>query len=110
MASSMPRRFSEFLSPPRVPPLWYKRRRGARMRGAGRVALSAPPFGEVSCLWHDGEGSRWLTAQLREAAFSVRYRPGKAGRFSAAASVGPERSPLGTRTPVSQLFSCAARL
>ena len=53
-----------------------------------------------------GAGSQ---PSFREAAFSVRYRPGKAGRFSAAASVGPERSPLGTRTPVSLAFSHALR-
>ena len=57
--------------------------------------VSPPPLGEVSCLWHDGEGN----LPTPRTCVSDSHRRGVQPPVSPAGSVSPERSPLGTRTP-----------
>ena len=71
--------------------------------GGGGLALARAERASSSLI------ARSRGYRLAKTTFSLPHRPGKAGRFSAAASVGPERSPLGTRTPVSLAFSHALR-
>ena len=61
--------------------------------------VSPPPLGEVSCLWHDGEGN----LPTARTCVSDSHRRGVQPPVSPAGSVGPGRSPLGTRTPKARL-------
>ena len=61
----------------------------------GGSQVSPPPLGEVSCLWHDGEGN----LPTARTCVSGSHRRGVQPPVSPAGSVSPERSPLGTRTP-----------
>ncbi len=61
----------------------------------GGSQVSPPPLGEVSCLWHDGEGN----LPTARTCVSDSHRRGVQPPVSPAGSVSPERSPLGTRTP-----------
>ena len=84
----------------------------------GGSQVSPPPLGEVSCLWHDGEGNlptpRACASLLMSTSDSerlacrlgcclpvadVQHRPTRQRRPSA------ERSPLGTRTPRARIES-----
>ena len=61
----------------------------------GGSQVSPLPLGEVSCLWHDGEGN----LPTPRTCVSGSHRRGVQPPVSPAGSVSPERSPLGTRTP-----------
>ena len=61
----------------------------------GGSQVSPPPLGEVSCLWHDGEGNLPTPCTC----VSGSHRRGVQPPVSPAGSVGSGRSPLGSRTP-----------
>ena len=61
----------------------------------GEPSLASPLWGEVSCLWHDGEGN----LPTARTCVSGSHRRGVQPPVSPAGSVGSGRSPLGTRTP-----------
>ena len=63
--------------------------------------VSPPPLGEVSCLWHDGEGN----LPTARTCVSGSHRRGVQPPVSPAGSVGSGRSPLGTRTPRARIES-----
>ena len=85
-AKRLSRTVGQLPSQPRLPPCQLSRRESQ---------VSPPPLGEVSCLWHDGEGN----LPTARTCVSGSHRRGVQPPVSPAGSVSPERSPLGTRTP-----------